>query len=336
MGHSIVFQVLAPRTERLDRFLADQLSWSRTRAGRVIAAGQVRVNDRAGRAGHTLIRGDTVTVTVTDPAPGRDLPPHPVDLDIVYEDDALLVVDKPAGLVVHPAPGHRDDTLVNALIARGLRLSRGTGDRPGIVHRLDRDTSGLMVLARTEPVHRTLAGMLERREIRRIYAALVWGHLGGAPRTVEAPIARHPGDRKRMAVIATGRPARTRVEEVARFETCDLVRVTLDTGRTHQIRVHLAHIGHPVIGDPVYGGGGPRRVHPSRRREAERIAAATPRQALHAAVLRFAHPATGTPLEFRAAWPEDLGKGLAEAAGDPGLVARSNVLEYLGFVQHDG
>jgi 23S rRNA pseudouridine1911/1915/1917 synthase len=324
------FQVSAETTERLDRFLAEQLSLSRAQAARLVGLGAVTVNDKPGRAGRGLARGDLVTVTFPDAEPPRPVRPLEIDLSVVYEDEWMLVLDKPAGLVVHPAPGHWDDTVVNALAARGTSLSRAVGERPGIVHRLDRDTSGLMVIAKTDTAHRRLAGALQQRKIERVYAALVWGHVGGE-RTIDEAVARHPRDRKRMAVLATGRPARTRVATVARFELTDVVRVTLETGRTHQIRVHLLHVGHPVVGDPVYGGGGYRRASASLRQAARTLEEAAPRQALHAAALRLAHPETREWMEFHAPWPADLKRCLALASGDPSLVDRPSVLQYLGF-----
>jgi 23S rRNA pseudouridine1911/1915/1917 synthase len=261
--------------------------------------------------------------------PPRQLTPSARPLTVVYEDEVLLVLDKPAGLVVHPAPGHWDDTLLNALVARGTPLSAG-GGRPGIVHRLDKDTSGLLIVAKRDDVHRSLAGALARRKIGRTYAALAWGHVSEAVE-IDAPVARHPKDRKRMTVLATGRRAVSRVEPVARFETCDLVRVHLATGRTHQIRVHLAHIGHPVVGDPVYGHGGSRRVTGERRREAVAIEKLAPRQALHATVLRFIHPVNREELEFRSEWPQDLLPALNAARGEAGPLDRAKPLQYLGF-----
>jgi 23S rRNA pseudouridine1911/1915/1917 synthase len=328
----LVLYVLPEHTERLDRFLADQLALSRTLAARYVAEGAVLVNGKAARASLVLSRGDTVQVTVPDAAPDRHpLVPHDRELSVVFEDDALLVLDKPAGLVVHPAPGHWTDTLLNALVARGTRLSAGEG-RPGIVHRLDRDTSGLILVAKTDLAHRRLAHAIGLKRVERTYAALVWGHVE-KPVTIDQPIARHPKDRKRMAVVPGGRAARTLVERIARFDVCDLLRVKLETGRTHQIRVHLAHIGHPVVGDPVYGAGGARRLTGSTHARALEVEQAAPRQALHAARLGFAHPMTREWQIERSEWPADLKPALALAAGDPTLLARPDVLEYLRFFQ---
>jgi 23S rRNA pseudouridine1911/1915/1917 synthase len=263
------------------------------------------------------------------------LQPAPIPLTVVYEDEHLAVIDKPAGLVVHPAPGHWDDTLVNALVARGTALGGGIEGRPGIVHRLDRDTSGLMVVAKTDLAHRRLGAAIAARRVRRAYAALAWGHLDQSPTTVEAAIARHPADRKRMIITPRGRTARTDAYVVARFGVVDLLRLELHTGRTHQIRVHLEHIGHPIVGDPTYGGGGSRRISGAARRAAEAIERATPRQALHAAALAFRHPASGAPLEFHAEWPQDLRASLAAAGGED-LVARPDPLGYLLFFNRDG
>jgi len=324
-----VFTVCTDATERLDRFLADQLAFSRTHAARLIAKGGVVINAETARASRRLSRGDRVEVTIPDADPPRDLVPCARPLSVIYEDEVLLVVDKPAGLVVHPAPGHWDDTLLNALVARGTPLSAG-GGRPGIVHRLDKDTSGLLIVSKSDDVHRSLAGALARRKIERTYAALAWGHVSDAIE-IDAPVARHPKDRKRMAVLATGRRAVSRVEPVARFDTCDLVRVRLVTGRTHQIRVHLAHIGHPVVGDQVYGHGGARRVTGEQRPRAVAIEKLAPRQVLHAAVLRFTHPVSREELEFRSEWPADLLPALNAAREEDHLLDRAKPLRYLGF-----
>ncbi len=327
------FQVTVDRTERLDRFLADQLEYSRSQTGRLVAEGVVTVNGKVGRASRRLVRGDTVSVAPPRITSLRQLRPKQIDLDVVYEDEHLMVIDKPAGLVVHPAPGHWDDTLVNALVARGTELSKLSTGRPGIVHRLDRDTSGLLIVAKTTQAHQRLARDLAKHDVQRIYAALSWGHLKHDEETIDAPVARHPTDRKRMTVLATGRRARTIVYRFARFEDCDLLRVTLETGRTHQIRVHLAHVGHPIVGDRVYGGGGARRVGPARRVAATRMEAKTPRQALHAAALRFNHPVSGEVIDCRADWPEDLLPALTDVMAPDHVVAGRSALEYLGFFQ---
>ena len=251
-------------TERLDRFLADQLALSRTQAGRLIADKRVIARGKALRASAILERGAEVTVQFPpDEPPPRTYAPAHAELRFVYEDEHLAVLEKPAGLVVHPGPGHWDDTLVNVLVGRGTELSAGsTAGRPGIVHRLDRDTSGLLVVAKSDLAHRRLAGAIERRQVKRAYAALVWGHLRKSPVDIEAPIARHPKERKRMTVAEGGRHAVTHAALVARFAHADLLRVRLGTGRTHQIRVHLAHIGCPIVGDREYTFGGSRRVTP--------------------------------------------------------------------------
>jgi 23S rRNA pseudouridine1911/1915/1917 synthase len=332
---SIEFSVVAPETERLDRFLADQLGLSRTQAARLVADKAVTVDGKPARASRVLTRGERVTVRFPEDQPPRTLKPAAIPLAVVYEDEHLAVINKPAGLVVHPAPGHWDDTLVNALVARGTTLAGGAEGRPGVVHRLDRDTSGLMVVAKTDLAHRRLGAAIAARRVRRTYAALAWGHLDASPTVIEAPLARHPTDRKRMAVTPRGRPARTDAWVVGRFGVVDLLRLELHTGRTHQIRVHLEHIGHPLVGDPTYAGGGSRRVSGAGRRGAEALERATPRQALHAAGLAFRHPVTGAPLEFRAEWPVDLRESLLVAAGSE-VVAHPDPLTYLLFFNRDG
>jgi 23S rRNA pseudouridine1911/1915/1917 synthase len=331
----VQFTVLTSAAERLDRFLADQLSISRTQAARLVADKLVSIGGKPARASRLLSRGDTVTVRLPEKEPPRTLKPRAMPLALVFEDEHLAIIDKPAGLVVHPAPGHWDDTLVNALVARGTTLAGGAEGRPGIVHRLDRDTSGLMIVAKTDVAHRRLGAAIAARRVRRSYAALVWGHLDKSPVQIDAPIGRHQQDRKRMVVSATGRAARTDATVVARFDMVDLLRLELHTGRTHQIRVHLGHLGHPVVGDPVYGGGGSRRISGAQRRSAEQLERATPRQALHAAALAFRHPVSGAPLEFTSEWPQDLWPALVAAGGEE-LVARSEPLSYLLFFNRDG
>ena len=333
--HEVQFTVITSQTERLDRFLADQMGISRTQAARLVADKRVAVEGKPARASRALSRGERVTVQIPDHQPPRTIQPASIPLSLIFEDEHLAIIDKPAGLVVHPAPGHWDDTLVNALVGRGTTLSGGAEGRPGIVHRLDRDTSGLMIVAKTDLAHRRLGAAIAGRRVRRTYAALAWGHLDATEVRIDAPIARHPRDRKRMAISSGGRPARTDAAVAARFEVVDLLRLELHTGRTHQIRVHLEHLGHPVVGDPVYAGGGSRRISGPARRTAELLERATPRQALHAAALAFRHPVSGAPLEFHAEWPVDLRDALVVAGGEE-LVAPSEPLSYLRFFNRDG
>jgi 23S rRNA pseudouridine1911/1915/1917 synthase len=283
------------------------------------------VNGHRERASLRPAAGDRVVVEVPAPA-ARPVVAEEIPLVVAYEDDEILVVDKPAGMVVHPAPGNWSGTLVNALKGRGGELSAvGGDDREGIVHRLDKETSGLLLVAKTDRAHRLLGAAMQRREIVRRYAALSWGHLDADRLTVDRPIARDPRDRKRMAIVSTGRAARTDFTRLARFDAVDLLRAHLHTGRTHQIRVHLASVGHPVVGDDTYGGGGGRRL----------IVMPPKRHFLHAAWLRFRHPATGAPMELRSLLPPELVHALASAAGDDGP-STGDPLEHFGFYRDDG
>jgi len=301
-----------------------------------VAAGGVRVNGKTARASRLLERKELIEVEFPEPEPRRFSPlaSHVSPIGVVYEDHDLAVIDKPAGLVVHPAPGHWDDTLVNVLVARGTTLSGGAEGRPGIVHRLDRDTSGLMVIAKTDLAHRRLGAALAARQVKRAYAALSWGHFDESPTVIEAPIARNPTDRKRMMVRTDGRTARTDAYVVARFAVCDLIRAELHSGRTHQIRVHLAHAGHPVVGDPVYAAGGARRMTGPGRKTADRLERVTPRQGLHAAELAFRHPSSGARMVFTSEWPEDLRPALVEALGRDGQVDPAPTLTYFEFFRY--
>ncbi|MEO6529145.1 MAG: RluA family pseudouridine synthase [Gemmatimonadaceae bacterium] len=306
---------------RLDLFLAGALDISRTQAATLVANGNVRVEGRAERASYRPSEGELVVVEMPPP-PSRSVVAEEIPLVVAYEDDEVLVVDKPAGMVVHPAPGNWSGTLVNALKGRGGPLSELGGDeREGIVHRLDKETSGLLLVAKTDRAHRLLGAAMARREIVRRYAALCWGHLDDERTTVDKPIARDPRDRKRMAIVSTGRAARTDFVRLARFDAVDLLRAHLHTGRTHQIRVHLSSLGHPVVGDDTYGGGGGRRLVPLPPR----------RHFLHAAWLRFRHPASGEPIALQSLLPRELVNALVSAAGADTSFADTDPLEYFGF-----
>lgn len=316
--HTFVAAAGAPR---LDVLVANHLDLSRNHAATLIANGNVLVNGRRERASYKASADDSIVVDIP-PARGRDVIPENIPIQVVFEDDDLLVIDKAAGMVVHPAPGNWTGTLVNALKGRGGPLSEGTGEgREGIVHRLDKQTSGLLLVAKTDRAHRVLGEALQARRITRRYAALAWGHLAGDLVTVEKALDRDPRDRTKVAVVAEGRPAKTDFVRLARFESVDLLRAHLHTGRTHQIRVHLASIGHPVVGDDTYGGGGGRKL----------LSLPTQRHFLHAAWLAFTHPVTKLSMDFRSPLPEDLSRALRLAAGPDAPPAGIDLLEHFGF-----
>jgi 23S rRNA pseudouridine1911/1915/1917 synthase len=298
--------VVESEAGRLDSYLAERLDLSRSRVEQLIEGGFVQLNGVAPKKRERPRPGDRIAVHLPAPEPSHLLP-EPIPLDIVWEDADLLVVDKPAGLVVHPGAGNRSGTLVNALLARPGSLSAVGGVlRPGIVHRLDRDTSGLMLVAKTDTAHRRLAEDLKERRIRRRYLAAAWGHLSGDALTVEAAIGRDPADRKRMAVTEAGRRAVTHFRRLEHWRAADLLEAELETGRTHQIRVHLLHVGHPVVGDRTYAAGRERGFSGTARPWAVALAKRTPRQFLHAAQIRFRHPRTGEDLDFSVPLPPDL------------------------------
>jgi len=296
--------------ERLDRLLAAHLGdLSRTRLKRLVEAGRVSLNG-ATVTDPTLRVKPGQTFTVKVPPPVAHAPEaQAIDLVVRFEDAHVIVIDKPAGLVVHPAPGNPDRTLVNALLAHCGASLAGIGGvrRPGIVHRLDKDTSGLMVVAKTELAHARLSADFAARTITRAYQAIVWGVPSPAQGEIAGAIGRSQRDRKKMAVVGErGRAALTRYRVLRRFGTAaSLVECRLATGRTHQIRVHLSALGHPLIGDRTYGGSGAGRLRgaPAAVRAA---VAAFPRQALHANVIGFNHPATGEPIRFESPLPRDM------------------------------
>ena len=278
---------------RLDAFLSADGALTRSQAARLIAEGRVRVNGKPAAKSARLSGGETVTVDVPQ-LRKTALPPQDIPLDVVYEDDDVIVVNKPTGLVVHPAPGHPDGTLVNALLHHcGDSLSGIGGEkRPGIVHRIDRDTSGLIIAAKNDAAHLALSAQLKDHSLSRTYECLVTGNMKQDSGTVDAPIGRSSADRKKMAVVPTGRRAVTHWEVVARYPGVTHLRCRLETGRTHQIRVHMAHIGHPILGDTVYG--------------AKKPVPGLTGQCLHAAGLRFVHPRTGEPVELHCPLPPEF------------------------------
>jgi len=296
-----------PGPVRLDVYLADRVpELSRSRAASLLEEGRVVLNGRVPRKSERPAVGDVIEVELPAPEP-IGLEAEPIPLEIVYQDRDLAVVDKPAGLVVHPAPGHYTGTLVHALLHHLTDLSGIGGElRPGIVHRLDRDTSGLLLVAKNDEAHRRLSVALKRREIDRRYLVACWGHLKGDEEVVSAPIGRSPTDRKKMAVVADGRPARTHFKRLERWVGADLLSAKLETGRTHQIRVHLMSIGHPVVGDEVYGGGASRGMSGVVRGWAREFERRVPRQFLHAAELGFRHPRSGEWMQFESPLPPDL------------------------------
>jgi len=281
---------------RLDRWLAERVpELSRARVQALIEDGRVRVEGRARKASHRVADGERVEIEIPPPAP-ETLEPEPIALAIVFEDDAVLVVDKPVGMVVHPGAGHASGTLAAAVLAHAPSTAGVGGPRrPGVVHRLDKDTSGLLVIAKTAAAYESLTAQLVARTVTRRYRAIVHGRVAPAAGVVDKPIGRHPHDRVRMAVLprGRGRPAVTRFAVLKRFAAFTEVDVRLETGRTHQIRVHMASLGHPVAGDRIYGGRTARNPLP------------VPFEglALHAAELAFAHPVTERRLEFGSPLP---------------------------------
>jgi 23S rRNA pseudouridine1911/1915/1917 synthase len=295
---------------RVDRFAADLSGLSRSRVQRLIAGGRVTADGFPVKANTVVAPGAVLVIDVPPPEPAG-IEPEAIPLDVVYEDDDVLVIAKPAGLVVHPSPGHWSGTLVNALLARDTAYGGIAGvERPGIVHRLDRDTSGLLMVAKTDAAQASLMAQLKARRVKKTYLALVLGGVQAGAGRIEAPVGRDPKNRMRMAVVPDGRPAVTGYRVRERFAGWTLLELDLVTGRTHQIRVHLAALGHPVAGDAVYGTG-------TARRGPEGLG----RLFLHAWRLAFAAPATGDLVRLEAPLPGDLEAVLdrlrARAAGLP-------------------
>jgi 23S rRNA pseudouridine1911/1915/1917 synthase len=296
---------------RLDVFCAARIdSLSRNQIQKLNKAGGITVDGVKRPDHHALASGETVRVTMPEPQVASAPTPQDIPLSVVYEDDDILVVNKQAGIVVHPAHGNREGTVVNAVLGRGSVLSALGGDeRPGVVHRLDKDTSGLLVLAKSDAAYRGLSERIKDRRVEKTYHAIVWGNLGVVEQVIDEPIGRHRVQRQKMAVDRSrGREAVTKVLVVDSFERFDYIRVTTLTGRTHQIRVHLAFISHPILGDPVYGGQRRRGLHSDKRTRdhVSMLLKIMHRQALHASKLSFEHPATLRRLYFKTALPEDM------------------------------
>ncbi len=288
---------------RLDKFLSENSSLSRSYAAKLASDGMVKVNGAYADKKHKLSPGDIITAELPEPE-ALEAEPQDIPLDIVYEDDSLIVVNKPQGMVVHPAPGNPDGTLVNGLLYH-CRLSGINGViRPGIVHRIDKDTSGLLVVAKTDAAHEQLSAQLKERKALRQYRCIVNGNIKNDDGTIDAPIGRNPNDRKKMAVVCGGRRAVTHYRVLERFGRYTYVECTLETGRTHQIRVHMAHIGHSIVGDPVYG---------SKKEQFK-----TNGQLLHAKTIGFVHPETNELMRFDSELPgyfEEILKKLRNMAG---------------------
>lgn len=293
--------------ERLDRFVTDRVSLTRSQVQRLVRDGRVTVDGRRVKTGHALEAGQVVDVEIPPPAPSH-VTAQPISLDVLFEDEDIIVVNKPPGLVVHPGAGNPDGTLVNALVHHCPGVE-GVGGvrRPGLVHRLDKDTSGVMVAAKRHDAYLALVAALAAGRLTRSYRSIVFGD-PGLEGEIDAPIGRDPRNRKRMAVRRDGRAAQTRFRSLGRFDFASIVELTLVTGRTHQIRVHMSHIGCPVLGDPLYGGRTRAlgRVPPERRRRAKAALGRIERQALHAWRLEIEHPSTRAQLSFEATPPDDF------------------------------
>ncbi len=318
------FLTVDPQAEgtRLDRFLARQLAdVSRSRIQKLIHEGRILLDGEKCRPSTPVRSGQVVRWPADAATVAVSIAPEAIPIEVVLEDDDILVLHKPPGLVVHPAPGHWHGTLVNGLLHRWPGwCAPGGPDRPGVVHRLDLGTSGLMVIARSPRAYRSLRQQISTHQVERAYVALVWGAMEGESGEIDAPIGRDPRNRKRMAVVpGHGRPAQTLWHVLSRFDTFTLLHIVLRTGRTHQVRVHLASVGHPVFGDPTYGGVEfVSRLAPRDRPRVHRWLRALRRPALHAYRLGFRHPADGAWLTFEAPVPPDLEGVLIELAGSEG------------------
>lgn len=297
---------------RLDSFLSDNMSGlSRTHIKKIIDMGEVSINRKKAKPSSKIKKGDSLVINIPLPEPS-DVPPEKIPLDVIYEDDSIIVINKQKNLTVHPTANRTCGTLVNALLYHCKDSLSGIGGvlRPGIVHRLDKETSGIIVVAKSDAAHINLSQQIKERTVEKYYTAFVNGRVENVEGEIDAPIGRDPRNRKRMAVVPTGgKSARTDYFVIEKFLCFTQLDIRLHTGRTHQIRVHMAHIGHPVAGDPVYGGAKLKGLHGESKAMKERMAEAMSMlngQALHARQMAFSHPMTGEPLRFSAPLPDDI------------------------------
>jgi len=303
MPYKGAFTILVNEHEsgmRLDVIIASHISdCSRSFSASLIQKGEILVQGEVKKPGYRVKTGDNISINIPAPEPVLS-EPEPGDIDILYEDKHIIVINKEPGLVVHPAPGHNKGTLVNRLLYHCPELEGIGGKlRPGIVHRLDKDTSGTIVAAKNDAAHINLAAQFESRKIKKLYLALVYGVVKSESGSISLPIGRHTSDRKKMSTVSRkSRSAETFWKVIERFNGATLLELDLKTGRTHQIRVHCAAINHPVLGDPVYGG----------KKAAKKLHTSVPRQMLHAWRLEFAHPVTGEAMSFESPVPPDMGK----------------------------
>jgi 23S rRNA pseudouridine1911/1915/1917 synthase len=307
------------KRQRLDQFLAGHRpDLSRSALKKLIVQEQVLVDGKPAKAHYQVRSGQVIKLQLARMAPTK-VKSEEIPLDVFFEDEHLLVVNKPAGLMVHPASGIYSGTLVNALLHHCDGLSEIGGElRPGIVHRLDKDTTGLLMVAKTDQAHRVLAEQLQQRVVRREYRSIVWGQFPSRKGSIDSPIGRHRVNKKKMAIrLVEGRKALTHYRVEEEFGICSALSLKLETGRTHQIRVHLAHLGHPVLGDPKYGGRRKKLagLRQAGRKMGQELLRLMPRQALHAQLLGFKHPQTGTFMQFEADLPEDMAVTLERLRG---------------------
>lgn len=285
--------------KRIDKYISEKLEITRSRVQKLIDEKKITINGNVAKSSSKVEEGQILTVEIPELKP-LEVEPEDIELDILYDDDDVIVVNKPKGMVVHPANGNYSGTLVNAIMARYKDNLSGINDviRPGIVHRIDKDTSGILVIAKNDNAHLKLAEQLKEHSMTRVYVAVVRGRLKNKAGTINVPIGRNPKDRKKMGVVQNGKHAVTHYTVIKELDDCSIIEVKLETGRTHQIRVHMAYIGHPLLGDEIYSNGKNKYGFKG--------------QALHAKILGFIHPSTGEYMEFSSSLPEEFQKLLAK------------------------